>query len=115
VQHNGDSLPPYCPEAERGVLGCCLLDIGKATVALKAGVTQRWFYDSRHAEVFNVLSSMALDGGGDALVATLLLRERGKLDGIGGVTYLSEQKSVIDRKWQKIGGTSRNSNHEKDQ
>ena len=34
------------PEAERGVLGCCLLDVSKAAVAIKAGVNPRWFYDA---------------------------------------------------------------------
>ena len=85
------SLPPYCPEAEMGVLGCCLLDIKKAALALKAGVNRRWFYDLRNVEVFNVLAGMVLNGsGGDDLVATLLLRERGLLDNIGGPGYILE-------------------------
>lgn len=40
--HN-EKLPPHCPEAGRGVLGCCLLDINKTALALKAGVISRWF------------------------------------------------------------------------
>jgi DnaB-like helicase N terminal domain len=63
------TLPPHCPEAERGVLGCCLLDTTKTAVALKAGVNTRWFSDLRHAEVFSVLTSMAANGGGDSVTA----------------------------------------------
>jgi hypothetical protein len=62
---NNDTLPPSCPEAERGVLGCCLLNTSKT------GVSSRWFYDLRHIEIFNVLAAMARNGGGDSLVATL--------------------------------------------
>jgi DnaB-like helicase N terminal domain len=82
---DNQTLPPNCPEAERGVLGCCLLDINKAAVALKAGVISRWFYDLRHAELFSVHSDLALNGGGDTLLATIRLRERGKLDAVGGL------------------------------
>ena len=39
-----DAFPPYCPEAERGVLGCCLLDSTKTIEALKAGANPRWFF-----------------------------------------------------------------------
>ena len=65
IKGEGDLLPPHCPEAERGVLGCCLLDMKKATVALRAGVNRRWFYDGRHAELFAVLARMASNCGLD--------------------------------------------------
>src|SRR5258708_6222597 len=90
-----ETLPPYCPEAERGVLGCCLVDIEKASAALKAGVNQRWFYETRHAELFGVLCTMAANGGGDLIVATVLLRERGKLESVGGVGYLIELQEGV--------------------
>ncbi|MHC1762936.1 MAG: AAA family ATPase [Verrucomicrobiia bacterium] len=92
---NPEVLPPHSPEAERGVLGCCLLDLGKVEVALKAGVHLGCFYDRRHREVFDVLSSMALDGGGDALLVAIHLRDQGKLDGVGGHAYLSELQNAV--------------------
>lgn len=88
-------LPPHSPEAERGVLGCCLLDVGKVEVALKAGVHIGCFYDRRHREVFDVLATMALDGGGDALLAAIHLRDQGKLEGIGGHAYLNELQNAV--------------------
>ena len=77
------------------MLGCCLLNTGKTALALKAGVSSRWFYDLRHIEIFNVLAAMARNGGGDSLVATLRLRESGKLDQIGGLPYLSELQDAV--------------------
>ena len=95
MPNDTQSLPPNCPEAERGVLGCCLLDINKTAMAIKAGVTQRWFYETRHAELFGVLCAMAASGGGDLIVATVLLRERGKLESVGGVGYLVELQDGV--------------------
>jgi hypothetical protein len=90
-----DRLPPNSPEAERGVLGCCLTDLSKTTIALRAGVTTRWFYDARHAEIFSVLAALATNGGGDFVVAAMRLRQLGKLDSVGGLLYLGElQQSV---------------------
>jgi hypothetical protein len=90
-----DNLPPHNPEAERGVLGCCLLDLSSVAVALKAGVNSRWFYDLRHAEIFSVLAAMAANGGGDCVLAALHLRHRGLLERIGGLPYLSELESFV--------------------
>jgi len=49
-----DSVPPYSPEAERGVLDCCLLDLSKAAAAVKAGVSRRWFYKHEEEDAFAV-------------------------------------------------------------
>src|SRR5690242_5091639 len=89
LHNDNDYLPPYCPEAERGVLGCCLLKVSKTTAAVKVGVTSRWFFDARHIEIFRVLKAMSLNGGGDSLVALLKLRQAGMLDKVGGMLYLN--------------------------
>src|ERR1051325_7505047 len=92
---NEDHLPPHSPEAERGVLGCCLLNTNKTKIALKAGVTTRWFYEHRHIEIFKVLEAMAKNGGGDMVVAVLRLRELGLLDRIGGVPYINQLQDSV--------------------
>ncbi len=92
---NGVELPPHSPEAEMGVLGCCLLDLGKADAALKAGVTSKWFFEARHQEIFNVLQDLATHGGGDVVLVTIRLRERGLFDSVGGLAYLSELQQFV--------------------
>jgi hypothetical protein len=92
---NEDHLPPHSPEAERGVLGCCLLNTDKTKIALKAGVSTRWFYEHRHIEIFKVLEAMAKNGGGDMVVAVLRLRELGILDRIGGVPYINQLQDSV--------------------
>jgi hypothetical protein len=138
-----DSLPPHCPEAERGVLGCCLLDVRKAGLALKAGINRRWFYDARHAELFNVLSTLAQNGGGDSLLAThtpqtlleclgdqrlkstewrALTREECGISSSRFFELLKDleqagkvQKSAIDGKWEQIRPHSGNSPRHNDE
>jgi AAA domain/DnaB-like helicase N terminal domain len=58
-------------------------------------VNARWFWDARHAEIFSVLSEIAHNGGGDFVVAAIRLRERRKLDGIGGLPYLGELQNAV--------------------
>jgi hypothetical protein len=90
-----EALPPYSPEAERGVLGCCLINSAKTKAAIEAGVTTGWFYDVRHIEIFKVLVAMARNGGGDLVLATIKLREEGKLDDAGGPAYVSELLDAV--------------------
>ena len=85
-----DSLPPYSPEAERGVLGCCLLDPAKLAEARKAGVTSRWFYEVRHAELFELLGTLPPTDAGDPVLVTIAMRAKEKLESIGGLAYLAE-------------------------
>jgi replicative DNA helicase len=105
-----DSLPPYCPEAERGVLGCCLVDTTKTAIARKAGVNSRWFYDARHIEIFKVLAATEANGGGDSLVAMMKLRESGMLDQIGGAAYILELQDAVPSA-ENLSETCRQSLH----
>ncbi|MHC1764499.1 MAG: AAA family ATPase [Verrucomicrobiia bacterium] len=95
MRPNPEVLPPHSPEAERGVLGCCLRDPAKIPVALRSGVTPGWFYDLRHREIFVVLAEMAAQGGGDWVVAAMRLRRDGKLDRIGGLAFLNELENAV--------------------
>lgn len=59
-----DRLPPYSEEAERGALGCCLIDgvnaVARAVEVLKAGAEA--FYNLRHRAVFEVMVQLEGDG-----------------------------------------------------
>jgi hypothetical protein len=92
---SSELLPPHCPEAERGVLGCCLLDVSKTAVALKEGMSSRWFYDLRHVQIFEALAKVTANGGGDIVLVSITLREQGKLEDVGGIAYLIELQNTV--------------------
>ena len=88
-----DRLPPHSIEAERGVLGCCLLDPGAAISECheKLRMGAMAFYDLRHQMVYEQLSRM--EGANlhiDLITVVEALTRNGQIDGIGGVAYLSE-------------------------
>lgn len=53
-----DRIPPFNLEAERSVLGSCLLD-SEALTAVMEGLSSEDFYDPRHRKAFEVMESMA--------------------------------------------------------
>mgnify|MGYP002738081898 CR=1 FL=1 len=53
-----DRVPPFNLEAERSVLGACMLE-REALMAVTEGLTADDFYDPRHRNAFEIISSMA--------------------------------------------------------
>ncbi|PAW74887.1 MAG: replicative DNA helicase [Pedosphaera sp. Tous-C6FEB] len=109
-----DRLPPHSLEAEQGVLGCMLLDpnaaIGTCIEKFKsrrdsgeppkkrfdepppsphAGASAA-FYDLRHQSIYETLVTMYdAKEAIDIITVRQQLQDRGQLDAIGGVAYLT--------------------------
>lgn len=94
-------LPPHSSDAERGVLGCLLVEpVGEGDEmvrreamdeVLKRKIGADHFYELRHQVIFRRLMRMAEAGTPVGLMTVMLeLREAGNLDEVGGITYLNE-------------------------
>lgn len=87
-----DRLPPHSAEAEQGVLGCILLSpqecMGACIERFKRG--GEVFYDLRHQQIFNLLAEMYDEKEAiDLITVQQRLKDRGQLDAVGGIAYLS--------------------------
>jgi replicative DNA helicase len=87
-----DRVPPHSLEAERGVLGCILLDpnesAGICLEKLKRG--SQSFYDLRHQELYDLLVDMYDKKEGiDVITVRQKLKDAGKLDALGGVEFIT--------------------------
>jgi len=94
-----DRLPPHSPQAERGVIGCLLVEAmgedGKSGEAmeecLRRGVDGGFFYDLRHQTLFELARVMHSEQlPFDLLLVTERLRASGQLEAVGGITYINE-------------------------
>ena len=90
--HNVDRLPPHSIEAEQGVLGCVLLapneGLGICIEKFKKG--SEVFYDLRHQVIFDLLAEMYDSKEPiDLITVQQKLKDKGQLDSVGGITYLS--------------------------
>ena len=95
---NGDRLPPHAPEAEQGILGCCLLDALLAMNACEeAGLRADWFYDLRHARIWAALAGLRAAGqpAGDVIAVQQWLKDRNELEEVGGLLFLSGLPDVV--------------------
>src|SRR6478609_6206931 len=82
-----DRLPPHSEEAEKGVLGCILLDpsttIDVCMEQLRAGGTE--FYDLRHQTIYTELAKLREDGLPlDIIHLQKKCKDKGLLVQIGG-------------------------------
>lgn len=89
-------VPPHSDEAERGVIGSILLDMGGRAyeLATKAGVTEETFFTPANRLLFACVKDMSAKGYPiDPLSLNERLRSTGQLDEVGGTAYL---QSLID-------------------
>lgn len=82
---------PHDDEAERGVLGCCLLSPLAAEEALSL-LSEEDFYDPSRREVFKAVRDLYAEGKEpDLILASSLLKERGELEKLeGGAAFLAD-------------------------
>ena len=87
-----DRLPPHSLEAEQGALGCMLIApneaIGVCVEKFKRG--PETFYDLRHQTLYETLVEMSdRKEAVDLITVRQRLKDKGQLDAIGGVAYLT--------------------------
>ncbi|HOX55980.1 MAG TPA: replicative DNA helicase [Candidatus Paceibacterota bacterium] len=95
---HGDHGLPQSLEAEQGVLGCIMLSpadsLPECLQAFKG--SNEVFHDLRHRSVFESIRSLAEKGAAiDIITLSQHLRDRGQLDQIGGVGYLSQLADTV--------------------
>ncbi|MBM4149147.1 MAG: replicative DNA helicase [Lentisphaerae bacterium] len=83
-------LPPYSEEAERGVLGCVLLDADRLIdLCIEAQLSADSFYVPAHRIVFEtILDLHGRAGAIDILTVSERLKSIGQLEKIGGAVFL---------------------------
>ncbi|MBQ9881754.1 MAG: replicative DNA helicase [Synergistes sp.] len=84
-----DRVPPFNLEAERSVLGSCLLDAEALTVVMES-LSAEDFYDPRHRRVFEIMTDMAER---DLAVDALTFRDEAKKQGleqtVGNMSFIA--------------------------
>jgi replicative DNA helicase len=93
-----DKLPPHSPEAERGILGCILIDpkacLPECIEKLKTQGDE--FYDLRHTDIYRTLVELFEDGDNiDIITLIERLKVWGKLEQVGGIEFLSSLADAV--------------------
>lgn len=85
-----DRIPPHSEEAERGLIGSCLMDYHKiAFVISESGANADWFYIPAFKTIFEVITDMGRKGRPvDVLTVSDQLKRVGHLERIGGEAAL---------------------------
>jgi replicative DNA helicase len=98
-RHPVDRLPPHSPEMEKGVLGCILISpndcMGECIEKLKDNGKEA-FYDLRHQTIYETLTGMFDTREAiDIITLQQRLKDKGMLDQIGGIPYLSQLQDAV--------------------
>jgi len=83
-------VPPQAPELEQAVLGALMLE-RQAWTDIGDLLTPAMFYVEAHGIIFNAIREIFTKGNAaDILTVTVLLKDRGELDIVGGAFYISQ-------------------------
>lgn len=90
-----DKLPPQHVEAEQSVLGGILID-PKAVTVVSDILESGDFYKPAHRTIFEAMLELDRDRQAvDLVTLSGRLKEKQKLEGIGGISYLSELANIV--------------------
>lgn len=91
-----DRIPPYSEDAERAVLGACFLNADAFGQAVEIINSPSLFYFPAHAHIYEAMLASFREGQPiDALVLKERLLAAGRLEDIGGLTYLADLSSAV--------------------
>jgi replicative DNA helicase len=91
IEDNLRKVPPQNLEAEESVLGGILLDNDACNRARELALRAEDFYREAHRKIYAAMTELNDRGAPvDAVTLAEVLRQRGDLQDIGGVTYIAE-------------------------
>jgi replicative DNA helicase len=86
----GGRIPPHNLEAERSVLGACLLNNESIHRILESGLEHRDFYRDNHQKIFEAIHGLISRGEpADLVTLTSSLRDKGWYEQVGGSAALT--------------------------
>lgn len=90
-----ERVPPQNLEAEQSVLGACLID-REAVAAVSNLLRPEDFYADKHRQLFEAIAAIFNRGEPvDLITVQDELRNRGHLDGVGGLSYLANLINMV--------------------
>lgn len=90
-----ERIPPQNLEAEQSVLGAMLID-GEAVAKVANLLHPEDFYADKHQQLFSAIISLFHRGEPvDLITVQDELRNRGQLEGVGGLTYLTSLINMV--------------------
>jgi replicative DNA helicase len=90
-----DRIPPQNLEAEQAVIGAILLQ-DEALITAMERINTEDFYDKPHQLIFEAMLQLGESNQPiDLVTLTSLLQDRGQLEEIGGVSYLSRMAHAV--------------------
>ncbi len=88
-------IPPQSIDAEKAVLGSIMLR-PSAIHEINDVINESSFYVAKHANIYNIMIELSSKGDPiDLLSVSHKLKEKGKLDSIGGNSYLTELSNSV--------------------